>query len=97
MLHAECTTIVALDDMATLQVRLPDDVHEVLRRRAAAQGISLTTLVAAVLAESAAEPTTDEWLAGWHARHDGEADPERLGDLDTAALLDAVREDDDPR
>ena len=84
--------------MATLQVRnLPDDVHEVLRRRAARRGISLTALVAAVLAESAAEPTTDEWLADRRARRAGAGVVEPAPDVDVLAALDAARDDDDPR
>lgn len=79
--------------VATLEVRnLPDDVHEMLRRRAAAAGVSLTALVAAVLSESPAVPTTDEWLAGRHGRQ-VRADE----DVDVTALLDDVRQDHDPR
>ena len=70
--------------MATLQVKnLPEDVHAALRRRAEAEGISLTELVSRALRREAALPSMDEWLA--RLRTPG------TRDLDTTAVLDEVR------
>lgn len=72
--------------MAVLQVKnLPDDVHEVLRRRAAAEGISLSELVVRTLRREAALPSVDEWLAEV-ARRPGHA-------VDSVAAVDGGRED----
>ena len=50
--------------MATIYVRdVPDDVTAALRRRAAAEGKSLSGYVAAELAVLAARPTTEEVVA----------------------------------
>lgn len=47
----------------TLHIRgVPDDVHEMLVRRAEAEGTSLTAYVTEVLEEHCALPTMDEWL-----------------------------------
>ena len=46
-----------------LQIRdLPDEIHEVLRRRAATRGLSLRQYTLEVLQEHCSLPTLDEWL-----------------------------------
>ena len=48
-----------------LQIRdLPDELHQVLRRRAAARGLSLRQYAFEVLREHCELPTLDEWLGG---------------------------------
>lgn len=50
--------------MKTLQIRnVPDDTHAVLRRRAAAAGMSLQDYLLASLNEHAARPTVAEVLS----------------------------------
>lgn len=49
--------------MPSVQIKnVPDDVHRVLRRRAAAAGQSLQEYLLARLTEDAAQPTLDEVL-----------------------------------
>jgi hypothetical protein len=48
-----------------LQIRdLPDELHQTLRRRAAARGLSLRQYALEVLRDHCDEPTLDEWLDG---------------------------------
>lgn len=48
-----------------LQIRdLPDELHEQLRERAAARGLSLRQYALEVLMEHCRRPTVDEWLDG---------------------------------
>lgn len=48
-----------------LQIRdLPDELHQTLRRRAAAHGLSLRQYALEVLQEHCLLPTLDEWLDG---------------------------------
>lgn len=69
--------------MAVLQVKnLPDDVHLALRRRAAAEGVSLSEYVARALRRDVLLPTVDEWLASL---------PRNGPDVDVACVLDDVR------
>ena len=50
--------------VATIQVKhVPDDVHQILQRRAKAAGQSLQEYLLARLAEEARQPSLDEWLA----------------------------------
>jgi plasmid stability protein len=50
--------------MPSVQIKhVPDDVHRVLRRRAAERGQSLQEYLLARLVEQASEPTLDEVLA----------------------------------
>jgi hypothetical protein len=45
------------------QIRdLPDELHQILRRRAAARGLSLRQYALEVLREHCQQPTLDEWL-----------------------------------
>jgi plasmid stability protein len=48
-----------------LQIRnLPDELHQVLRRRASARGLSLRQYTLDLLREHCQQPTLDEWLDG---------------------------------
>ncbi len=48
-----------------LQIRdVPDDLHQILRRRADARGLSLRQYALEVLREHCQRPTLDEWLDG---------------------------------
>jgi plasmid stability protein len=61
--------------MAAIQVKnLPDDLHEALRRRAAAEGISLSELVTRTLRREAALPSLDEWLVRARSRPRSDVD-----------------------
>lgn len=72
--------------MATLQVKnLPDDVHAVLRQRAAAAGTTLSDLVTRVLVRETSRPSMPEWLA------DLEREPVRAP-VDSVAAVDAARD-----
>lgn len=53
-------------DMAVhLQIRdLPDELHQTLRQRATARGLSLRQYALKVLQEHCRQPTVDEWLDG---------------------------------
>ena len=69
--------------MAGLRVKnLPDDVHEALRRRAAAEGVSLSEYVARALRRDVLLSTVDEWLSSL---------PGSGREFDVPALLDDVR------
>ncbi len=70
--------------MKVIQVRnVPDDVHRELRTRAAAAGISLSDYALAELERVARRPAVAELLARANAR---------AGRVETAAIVDAVRE-----
>jgi hypothetical protein len=48
-----------------LQIRdLPDEIHQILRRRAAARGLSLRQYALEIFQEHCSQPTMDEWLDG---------------------------------
>lgn len=48
-----------------LQIRdLPDELHQILRRRASTRGLSLRQYALEVLQEHCSLPTMDEWLDG---------------------------------
>jgi plasmid stability protein len=48
-----------------LQIRdLPDELHRILRERAATRGLSLRQYVLEILQEHCRQPTVDEWLDG---------------------------------
>ncbi|HEY5857302.1 MAG TPA: antitoxin [Aldersonia sp.] len=50
--------------MATIQIReIPEDVYEVVRKRARAAGQSIQSYMREVVIEFASTPTTDEVLA----------------------------------
>lgn len=76
--------------MATIQVKhVPDDVHQVLRRRAAAAGQSLQEYVLAALVSEARLPSIDELLDDVATRADT--------DLSFDDVVDAVRAERDGR
>ena len=73
--------------MATIQVKhVPDDVHQVLQRRAKAAGKSLQEYLLAELAEHARQPSLDEWLTDVGERAAG-----RFGLEDAVAAVRADR------
>lgn len=73
--------------MPNVQVRdVPDDVHEVLVRRAARAGQSLQQYLWAQLATIAATPTLDEMIERIERRPKG-----RVGGRDAVAALGAER------
>jgi plasmid stability protein len=48
-----------------LQIRdLPDELHHILRERAATRGLSLRQYTLEILQEHCLQPTVDEWLDG---------------------------------
>ncbi|MFC7959682.1 FitA-like ribbon-helix-helix domain-containing protein [Rhodococcoides kroppenstedtii] len=76
--------------MPSVQIKgVPDEVHAVLRRRAAASHQSLQEYLLARLIAEATRPTVDEVLA----RVDGRSG----GSLDPAEAADAIRLDRDRR
>lgn len=71
--------------MANLQVKdLPDALHEALRRRALEERVSISQLVTGMIERELRIAAMNEWLRG-----NRQASP-RL-DVDSAALIDAVR------
>lgn len=60
--------------MHSVQVKnVPDDVHAVLRERAAASGRSLQEYLLARLIDEARQPTVDQVLARVSGQHGGRA------------------------
>jgi len=48
-----------------LQIRdVPEDLHQTLRQRSAARGLSLRQYALEILREHCQQPTVDEWLDG---------------------------------
>ncbi|HZT15279.1 MAG TPA: hypothetical protein VFA19_04975 [Gaiellaceae bacterium] len=75
--------------MKTIQVRnVPDDVHRVLRSRAAAAGVSLSDLILEELERVARHPPVADLLARAHTRSGGASGK---------AIVAAVREGRDRR
>lgn len=80
-----------------LQIRdLPDELHETLRRRASARGVSLRQYALEVLREHCELPSLDEWLDELHrltpvalSRPAAEAVREAR-EADEASLIDAL-------
>lgn len=68
-MHAFCYHAVMA---STLQIRdVPDDALDVIRARAAAEGMSLTAYLRRLLIETAAQPTVGEVLARTERRTAG--------------------------
>jgi plasmid stability protein len=85
-MHFACATVPA---MAHIQIRnVPDDLHRLLKTRAAKAGMSLSEYLLAEIRRSAEVPTMDEWLQRVRAR--------KLVRLRTRAA-DLIREDRDSR
>lgn len=69
-----------------IQIRdVPDDVHAVMRARAAAAGMSMSEYLRSELVRLAASPTMDEWLARVATR------PPATG-ISTQEIVDSIRE-----
>ena len=63
----------------TIQVRdVPDDVHEVLRVRAARAGLSLSEYLRREVSGLARQPTAEEFLARVTAREEVAVDSEQI-------------------
>lgn len=61
--HAECMHSDTMSSMKNVQVRnVPERVHRVLRRRAAAAGQSLQEYLLNLLEESTGRLTVEEWV-----------------------------------
>lgn len=77
--------------MANLQVKdFPEEVHDALRRRAREEHVTMSRLVTDLLERELERVCLDDWLK----RNRVEA-PHI--EIDAVALLDAVREEYDPR
>ena len=76
-------------DMATLQVkRVPDDLYEAVRARAAQEGVTISELVLRVLRAEVEQPPVQSWLAELTARHEARGSARTLDNL---AVLDEIR------
>lgn len=76
--------------MATIQAKnVPDDVHQVLRRRAAAEGKSLQEYVLAALTDLARHPTLNEIL--------DRAEERAQGTMDRDFIVQSLHEDRESR
>ena len=74
--------------MTSIQIKnVPDDVHSVLRRRAAQAGMSLQEYLLARLTEDARQPTLEEIFA--------EIDNETGGRMSMEEVVRFIREDRD--
>ena len=74
--------------MPSIQIKnVPDDVHRVLHRRAAAAGQSLQEYLLAQFCRRAKTPTLEEFFEGRRHRAGGRADPQ-----DVAADIRAERD-----
>lgn len=76
---------------------MPDELHETLRRRAAARGVSLRQYALEILREHCELPTMEEWLDGLEslaplstATPTAEA-VRQAREADEALLVDALR------
>ena len=62
-MRSTCLYAVSMSKM--IQVRdVPDEVHRILKSRAAREGMSLSDFLKRELVRTAERPTMDEWLAG---------------------------------
>jgi hypothetical protein len=68
--------------------RVPSDLHERLRRKAAAAHVSVSQYVLRLLERDVGQPSTEEWLASL-------ADREPVPHVDLTALLDEARQGQD--
>jgi hypothetical protein len=80
-----------------LQIRdLPDELHQTLRQRATARGLSLRLYALEVLREHCRQPTLDEWLDGLSRLTPGSPSTpaaravEQAREAEEAALLDVL-------
>ncbi len=71
--------------VANLQVRnLPDELHALLRQRAAEEGATLSEYVTRILRREATKPSLERFLEEWRALP-------THADVDVAAALDVAR------
>ncbi len=78
--------------MRSVQIKnVPDDVHIVLRRRAAAAGQSLQEYLLALLTEHTSHPTMAEWVDRVSSRSGSRVKPGQA-----AAIIRAARDAGDP-
>lgn len=69
-MHSGCMLVVEMPK--AIQVRdVPDDVHTILRARAAAAGMSMSEYLRAELITMTSRPTVAEVIARAQARHGG--------------------------
>ncbi|MDQ3627846.1 MAG: hypothetical protein M3419_03370 [Actinomycetota bacterium] len=74
--------------MATVQVkRVPDELRDELRRRASAEGTTMSDLVIRMLRTQLSLPSVRDWLADVEATRG-----DRLVEIDVEALMDEVRD-----
>jgi hypothetical protein len=80
-----------------LQIRdLPDEVHQILRERAATRGLSLRQYTLEILQQHCRQPTLDEWLDGLSRltpvslTTSGPEAVRQAREADDAALIDAL-------
>lgn len=72
--------------MASVRVRgLPDHLHEELRRRARAEGVTLSDLVTRFIRRELAVAANRDWLSELLA------EPARETDVDIESLMDEIR------
>jgi predicted transcriptional regulator len=76
--------------VTAIQVRVPPELHDRLRRRAAEQRTTLSAFVVDVLQREVGRPTTREWIAGL-------ADREPVHGADVRGAVTAGRDDDGGR
>ena len=73
--------------MKMVQIRnMPDDVHRIVKARAAAEGVSLSDYLLRQIEQSARKPTLEEVFA--RIKRDG---PVRLGE-DSATAIRSIRD-----
>jgi len=74
--------------VTAIQVRVPPELHDRLRRRAAEHRVTLSAYVLGVLQREVGRPTTREWIAGL-------ADREPVHGADVRGAVAAGRDGDD--
>lgn len=81
-MHFAC--MLGMEMARAIQIRdVPDDVHAVLRARAAAAGMSMSEYLRSELINMASRPTVDEVIARAQARPGG---------VPTQVIVDTIRE-----
>lgn len=77
--------------MSAIQIkRVPDDLHQALRKRADKQGVTLSDYVLALLRRDLERPTLDEWFKGVEQRAAVD-----LREIDVVEIIRAGREERD--
>jgi plasmid stability protein len=79
-MHFACILCVKMPK--AIQIRdVPDDVHAVMRARAAAAGMSMSEYLRSELIKLASRPTTDEWLARVATQPPAEISTQQIVDI----------------